>query len=241
MDESFEDAGLDSLSLISLARRLSAKVNRVVSVADLSEFSSPRKLLDSFAGRPQAEIARPKAVCLHGYRSNSDAMAFQCGPLVSAVGSVDWVFVNSPRAGENTGAAPGIRLAEAREWWGKVGGDYETGWMAPHFGGLEQTLAEVKRLNPVGAIGFSQGGGVAALLDCAWRALYSPVPGASMMKRETPCFLSYDDEEEFRDMCREVGEYFPNKEVRLHKAGHDVPRDSEAVRAFAAFVSSHLR
>eukprot|EP00931_Biecheleriopsis_adriatica_P072874 TRINITY_DN47262_c0_g1_i1.p1 TRINITY_DN47262_c0_g1~~TRINITY_DN47262_c0_g1_i1.p1 ORF type:complete len:2707 (-),score=546.64 TRINITY_DN47262_c0_g1_i1:209-8329(-) len=239
MDEKFEDAGLDSLNFISLARRLSSKVNKLVSVADLADHPTPRQLLESFSGKTQASPSRPRAVCLHGFRSNRDAMAYQMGPLVSAVGFVEWVFLNSPRAASGP-PAPNIPQNEAREWWGQEGGSYEKGWMAPHFQGLQETLMEAQRLAPVGAVGFSQGGGVAALLNCAWVALFSPVVAQDMKSRQTPCFLSYDPAEEYVEQCKEVGSYFLQKETHTHGVGHDLPRDAAFIQLFVTFIASQV-
>eukprot|EP00971_Amphidinium_carterae_P201182 3992335-Amphidinium_carterae.1 len=76
MDQSFEDAGLDSLSLISLARRLTAKMGRSVSVVDIYDNPTPRCLLIALTGSaqaPQLTLQRPKVLCLHGFRSNKDS------------------------------------------------------------------------------------------------------------------------------------------------------------------------
>ncbi|CAE7031249.1 ppsC, partial [Symbiodinium natans] len=114
LDMSFEDAGLDSLSLISLSRRLTSKINKAVSVANLSDHPTPRRLLEFLGGRPQSEIGRPKVLCAHGFRSNADAMAASMGPLISRVGFVEWLFISSPRAASGP-AAPGIVQAGSAE------------------------------------------------------------------------------------------------------------------------------
>eukprot|EP00438_Fugacium_kawagutii_P007839 Skav212618 [mRNA] locus=scaffold2176:313050:315973:- [translate_table: standard] len=66
------------------------------------------------------QLARQKAVCLHGFRSNGDALAAQMGALIS--------------------------------------------WQR-NYDAVSATLPSVRAVNAVGAVGFSQGGAVAALLD----------------------------------------------------------------------------
>jgi len=239
MEETFERAGFDSLMLISLARRLSAKVGKAISVADLYDHPTPQKLLDSFSGAPQPEIARAKAVCLHGFRSNKDAIALQLAPFVSALGLVEWVFINSPRRASGP-ADPKIPVAEAFEWWGQQDGPYETGWMAPHFDGLEETLPLIKKLAPVGAVGFSQGAAVAALLECSWLALFSAVVPPGLQSRSVPSFHCFDPNEDFAGQCIDVGKYFSTKEVHNHDRGHTIPHEKLIIRHFADFVSKHL-
>lgn len=234
MDTTFEDAGLDSLSLISLARRLSSKVNKVITVADLSDNPTPRKLLQSFAGGPQSQLSRPKAVCLHGFRSNGDALAAQMGTLVSSLGVVEWIFLTSPRVGTGP-AAPNI--SDGREWWGA--GDFETGWQR-NYDAISATLPSVRAVNAVGAVGFSQGGAVAALLDCSWRVLFSPVKVPGLRPQSSPCLLTYDKSEEYVEECKQVGDFFKAKQVYTHDKGHDVPRDASFAKTFQEFVSAQL-
>jgi len=234
LDTTFEDAGLDSLSLISLARRLSSKVGKVITVADLTDNPTPRRLLQSFSGGPQPQLLRPKAVCLHGFRSNGDALAAQMGPLVSALGSLEWIFVTSPRLGTGP-AAP--HISDGREWWGD--GDFETGWQR-NYEAINATLPNVRAINAVGAVGFSQGGAVAALLDCSWRVLFSPVKVPGLRLQVSPCLLTYDCNEEYVEECKEVGEFFKAKQVYIHDKGHDVPRDASFTKIFQEFVSAQL-
>ncbi|CAK0892769.1 unnamed protein product [Prorocentrum cordatum] len=238
MDAAFESTGLDSLSLISLARRLSAKAGRGVSVADLYDHPTPQLLLDSLTGSPQAPLVRPKALCLHGFRSNRDAFAAAAAPYVSAAaGLVEWIFVNSPRRA--TGPAdPKVPIEEAYEWWGQCGGSFETGWMGPAFDGIDETLPMVKRMAPVGVVGFSQGAAVASLVDCAWVALFSAVVPPGLHDRATPSFHCYDPAEEYAEQMEEVAVRFSSKEVCTHHAGHSIPKDDELVRRFAAFVTA---
>jgi aryl carrier-like protein len=241
MDDTFETIGLDSLSLISLARRLSGKVGAMVSVADLYDNPTPRQLLDSFAGRPQPQVMRPKAVCLHGFRSNRDAMSLQVAPFVSAVGEVEWVFLNAPRKASGP-PDPKIPAAEAFEWWGQKDGPYETGWMAPYFDGLDSTLPLVKSMSPKGVLGFSQGGAVASLVEgCAWVALFSAVVAPNMQQSSVPSFHCFDLQEEFASQCVDVSRHYVGiKEVHNHSYGHNVPRDRDLVRSFAAFVAAQV-
>mmetsp|Transcript_65880 Transcript_65880/g.190015 ORF Transcript_65880/g.190015 Transcript_65880/m.190015 type:complete len:432 (+) Transcript_65880:671-1966(+) len=238
MDEAFEDAGLDSLSLISLARRLTAKVGKSVSVADLYDHPTPQQLLDSFIGRPQAQVSRPKALCLHGFRSNKDAMALQMAPFVSAAGMVEWLFINAPRQASGP-PDPKIPSSEGFEWWGQRGGAYETGWLAEpsQYDGFEETLPAIRALSPVGLVGFSQGGAMAAIADCAWTALFSAVEPRGLRHRDTPSFHCWDTAEEYCEQCVRVSTFFSKKEVHHHKEGHTVPRERALVAAFAAFVA----
>jgi len=241
MDMAFEDAGLDSLSLISLARRLSAKVGKSVSVADLYDNPSPQKLLDSFSGGPQRALARPKVLCIHGFRSNADAMAFQMAHITSALGGFEWVFITSPRPASGP-PAPKVLPEEAREWWGQPGGAYETGWLAStsQYEGLDTTLKSIDASGFLGVVGFSQGGGVAALLKSKWTVFFSAVlpPNLKKASNETPSFHSWDPNEDYVEQMIEVSEHFTNKQVVLHNEGHVVPRDSEVVRKVIDFINA---
>jgi len=239
MEETFERSGFDSLMLISFARRLSAKLGKAVSVADLYDHPTPQKLLESLTGGPRRELSRAKAVCLHGFRSNRDAVALQLAPFVSALGSVEWVFVNSPR-GASGPADPKIPEAEAFEWWGQRDGPFETGWMAPHFDGLGDTLPAIERLRPAGVVGFSQGAAVASLVECDWVALFSAVVPPGLQRRAVPSFHCFDAAEEFASQCVDVCESFGNKEVHNHSHGHSIPHEDDLIRRFVDFVSRQL-
>jgi len=236
LDMSFDDAGLDSLSLISLARRLTSKV-KAVSVANISDHPTPRRLLEFLTGHPQPELARPKVLCLHGFRSNGDAMAASMGSLTSRVGFVEFLFISSPRVASGP-SAPDIPQDEAREWWGQPGGSFETGWMAPHFNGFEACFAVLQGIKLAGAVGFSQGGGVAALLDCPWLILCSPVISPGLRTSSAKCLLTYDPTEEYVEQCLEVGEKFSNKQVHTHCQGHVIPSDPGFVNLFVELSSS---
>jgi aryl carrier-like protein len=237
MQQTFESAGLDSLALISLARRLSAKVGRTVSVVDLYDNPTPQKLLDSFSGGPQLQLARPKVVCLHGFRSNMDALALSLSPFVSAAGIFEWIFINAPRRASGPKDPQLGPDLEAFEWWGQRDGSFETGWMKPHFDGLEDTLPTVTALAPVGVVGFSQGAAVASLIGSAWLALFSAVVPPGMKERQTPSFHCYDPEEEFGSQCMEVANAFSEKEVHTHSRRHAIPQDAEIVRHFVDFAA----
>jgi len=240
MDQSFESVGLDSLALISLARRLSAKIGKAVSVVDLYDNPTPQQLLASLSGGPQAQLSLPKVVCLHGFRTNREIMSFACAHFVSAMGSVEWIFINAPRRASGP-TDPKIPLdMEAYEWWGQKDGCYETGWMAPHFDGLEDTLPVVRSLAPSGIVGFSQGAAVATLIECKWLALFSAVMPPGIKNRETPSFHSYDLAEDFAAQCAEVTSYFSNKELHTHGFGHTIPQDDVSTKAFVSFVAAHL-
>jgi NADPH:quinone reductase-like Zn-dependent oxidoreductase/aryl carrier-like protein len=236
VDQTFESVGLDSLALISLARRLSSKVGKTVSVVDLYDNPTPQQLLDALGGgSPQAELVRSKVVVLHGYRTNREIMNLTCAPYVSAVGSVQWLFVNSPRRARGRGHEKIPDEMEVYEWYGRESGDYGTGWMDPD--GLEETLPIVKALKPLGIVGFSQGGAIASLVESAWLATFSPVFPPGLKARDTPSFHAYDPNEEFVSHCLQVLDNFSNKEVYTHNEGHNVPQDANIVRAFAAWVA----
>jgi len=237
MDASFESAGLDSLMLISLARRLSAKVGRAVSVADLYDHPTPQRLLESFTGGPKPQLTRAKALCLHGFRSNKEAMALHMAPFISAMGAVEWLFVNASRRASGP-AAPKIPTSEAYEWWGQQDGPYETGWMAPHFSGLKETLPLVDGLAPVGVVGFSQGAAVAAIARCAWVVLFSAVVPPGLQRRPAPSFHCFDPAEDFASQCVDVASHFSNKEVHHHGSGHSIPKDEALVKRFAEFITA---
>mmetsp|Transcript_16138 Transcript_16138/g.56290 ORF Transcript_16138/g.56290 Transcript_16138/m.56290 type:complete len:2677 (-) Transcript_16138:165-8195(-) len=241
MDATFESAGLDSLSLISLARRLSAKTGKSVSVADLYDNPTPQRLLDAFGGRPQPQLLRPKALCLHGFRSNKDAMAMQMAHMVSAFGSVEWVFVNASRRASGP-AATKIPQGEAVEWWGQREGSFETGWLesASQYDGLDETLPLISAMNPVGIVGFSQGGGVAALLEARWLVFFSAVRPRGLRRRDVPSLHCWDPTEDYVEQFVEVSEHFTNKEVLSHSEGHTVPHDPSVVAKFVSFVSANM-
>jgi len=238
MEQTFEDAGFDSLMLISFARRLSAKVGKSVSVADIFDHPTPEQLLNSLGvGAPRPQLLLPKAVCLHGFRSNKDAMAAQMAPFISSVGCVEWIFVNAPR-GATGPSAPKVPSNEAFEWWGQRDGSFETGWMAPHYDGLTEALPLVNALSPIGVVGFSQGAAIAGLIRSAWVVLFSAVEPPGMQPRSEPSFHSFDPAEDFASQCKDVSSYFSNKVVHSHNHGHTIPRDEGLVRSFASFVVS---
>ena len=78
--------------------------------------------------------------------------------------------------------------------------------------------------------------GIAALLDCAWLALFSAVLPPKVDRRETPSFHVWDPEEEYVSQCKDMSGYFLNKEVHEHREGHIVPNKQEIVRKLAAFA-----
>lgn len=242
MDATFESAGLDSLSLISLARRLSAKTGKGVSVADLYDNPTPHQLLLSFGGRPQPQLTRPKVLCLHGFRANKDAMNLQMAHLLSAFGSVEWVFMSAPRRASGP-SAPGIPKDEAFEWWGQEGGDFQTGWLeaTSRYAGIDETLRSVEAMKPMGVVGFSQGGGIAALLDASWIVLFSAVTPRGLARRDVPSLHCWDPQEDYVEQMIEVSEHFTNKEIVHHNEGHTVPRAQVVVDKFVVFATAHTR
>jgi len=237
MNQTFESVGLDSLSLISLARRLTSKIGRTVSVLDLYDHPTPQRLLDSLVGDPQKQLVRAKVVCLHGFRTNKDIMSLQCAQFVSAVGFIEWIFVNSPRHASGPTDPKIPSEVETFEWWGEQDGPYETGWMSPHFGGLSDTLSWVDALKPVGVVGFSQGAAVAALAECAWVALFSAVMPPGLGERTAASFHAFDKQEDIASQCLEVADRFSDKVVHHHSSGHNIPDDPAIIQGFAEFAS----
>merc|ERR1712137_1391414 len=111
--------------------------------------------------------------------------------------------------------------------------------MSPHYTGLEHTLQAIRDLRPVGLVGFSQGAAMAALVECDWVALFSPVKAPGLNQRFIPSFHCYDPNEEFASQCVDVFDLFTDKEVHTHCAGHTIPSDKALVACFAAFVSKN--
>jgi len=237
MDQTFESDGLDYLALISLARRLTAKVGKTVSVVDLYDHPTPQQLLNALSGGPQRHIVRSKVVALHGYRTNRDIMNLRCGPYVSAVGTVDWIFINAPRAARGAPEPEIPEDMECFEWYGQDGGHHSRGWLAEYSDGLEETLPAVTALSPLGIVGFSQGGAVAALVDCPWVALFSAMIPPGMKARSTPSWHTWDKNEAWVAQCIEVADHFSNKEVHFHSEDHNVPQSEDIVQAFAEWVA----
>eukprot|EP00971_Amphidinium_carterae_P201183 3992335-Amphidinium_carterae.2 len=57
----------------------------------------------------------------------------------------EWIFVNSPQRA--TGPAdPRIEQTDAYEWYGEVGGAFETAWQAQHSAGYEESLTVLRRV-----------------------------------------------------------------------------------------------
>ena len=123
-DESLEGVGLDSLSLITFAQRLGARCGRPVSVEELQAADSITAVLTAFArsgaddaraaaaaaaaeaapptaaaAAAEAAAARPRVLCLHGFRSNREMLGVQLAPyLARHRGDFDFVFADAPRA-----------------------------------------------------------------------------------------------------------------------------------------------
>eukprot|EP00811_Abedinium_folium_P032744 NODE_5764_length_1737_cov_5.722360.p1 GENE.NODE_5764_length_1737_cov_5.722360~~NODE_5764_length_1737_cov_5.722360.p1 ORF type:complete len:391 (+),score=41.89 NODE_5764_length_1737_cov_5.722360:152-1324(+) len=249
LNQTFESAGLDSLSLISLARRVSSKLGRAVSVVDLYDHPSAEKLLLALGGgsKPKASLQLLRVVALHGFRSNREALQLSLAPYVSATSAMlDWIFLAAPRLASGP-SDPSIPQAEAREWWGAAGASFETGWMIPACNGLEASLSAIQEATAgiAGLLGFSQGGAAAVLAagdraNTPWLALFSPVvpPGlAAARALSVPSFHSYDLKEEFAEQCIEVSSSFKEAELHMHSGGHVVPQDERIIEKFVDFVS----
>ena len=136
-DESLEGVGLDSLSLITFAQRLGARCGRPVSVEELQAADSISAVLASFArggaeearaaaaaaaaptaagAAAEAAAARPRVLCLHGFRSNRDMLSLQLAPyLARHRGAYDFVFADAPRPATGDpeeGIPPEVRTYE---------------------------------------------------------------------------------------------------------------------------------
>ena len=103
---SFDDFGLDSLLLITLAQRVSTKLGRRIAVSTLQQHDSVASLLEALVTpRSVGQAARPKqrrVLCLHGFRSSADLMRIQMAPLINSLDdtlsrSCDFVFVDAQR------------------------------------------------------------------------------------------------------------------------------------------------
>lgn len=129
------------------------------------------------------------------------------------MGGVEWIFLSSPRLGSGPSAP---LISEGREWWGS--GDFETGWRR-NYEALQATLPAAQAIEAVGAVGFSQGGAVAALLNVAWRVLFSPVRPPQLRTQQGPCLLTYDPQEEYVQECRWAVESFGRFEIWRRRSG----------------------
>lgn len=244
MDDAFEDAGLDSLSLISLARRLSTKIGKAVSVSDVMANSTPQRLLAALSGGPVVAPTRPRVVCLHGWRANAAAMEHGMSPYSSAVGVVEWVFMTAPR--RSTGPQdPSVPSSmDTYEWWGQRGGSFEKGWMMPHTEGFEESEVALEDVGAIGVVGFSQGGAAATLVSAAWAAFFSAVepPIYPRVKSDQATFHTYDLLEEHVQQSMRVESHYDRSrsETYHHSEGHTIPRDPNIVAAFAHFVVGQL-
>lgn len=60
-------------------------------IPSYQQLSRRRRVTLSSSLYPRPQLTRPKAVCLHGFRSNGDALAAQMGPLISGPGRTEHV------------------------------------------------------------------------------------------------------------------------------------------------------
>ena len=232
----------------------------------------------SLAVAAAATRRRPRVLCVHGFRSSADLLRVQLAPLLFGGGgggggqfggdssdgganpalAFDWVFAEAPRPATGPGDAALGSLPSALplyEWWGVAGAPYATAWRSG-FGGFGASLRALADAGPYdGALGFSQGGGVASLVPARWVACFSAVTpppddeygggggegigGGSRAAR--PSFHCFDAAEEFAHEASEVAGRFEGAEIVHHGEGHAVPKADEAKRAFRAFLGARLR
>jgi acyl carrier protein len=271
-DAPLESYGLDSLMLITLASRLTARLGRRVTAEELEKLGTMRALQDAVrAGdKPTSSTAaatvevrtphgatgasagsrRQRILCIHGYRSSAEVMELQMRQYASALGdSAEFVFVEAPT--RSTGPQDPTIPDEVPtfEWYGVVGGSYEKGWLhEPQPEVLDEGLRAINAQGPYdGAIGFSQGGAIASMIDARWAVLFStitPPPGRTR-KWGRPTLHVFDQAEEYVLLCDEMAaqarETAPDAtEVANHKAGHNVPQDTASVEAVVRFCRAQL-
>ena len=270
-DAPLESYGLDSLMLITLASRLTARLGRRVTAEELEKLGTMRALQDAVraddkststaaataevrtphgATGARAGSRRPRILCIHGYRSSAEVMELQMRQYVSALGDVaDFVFVEAPT--RSTGPQDPTIPDEVPtfEWYGVVGGSYEEGWLhEPQPEVLDEGLRAIAAQGPYdGAIGFSQGGAIASMIDARWAVLFSTItpPPDRTRKWGRPTLHVFDQAEEYVLLCDEMAAQATKAapeatEVTNHKAGHNVPQDAASVEAVVSFCRAQL-
>ena len=230
-DAPLESYGVDSLMLITLASRMSARLGRRITSEELEKLGTMRALQDAVrAGDQSASTAtasaevrsahgatgasaflsrRPRILCIHGYRSSAEIMELQMHPYVSALGDeVDFVFAQAPT--RSTGPPDPTIPDELPtfEWYGVVGGSYDEGWLhEPQPQVLDEGLRAIAAQTPYeGVIGFSQGGAVASMVDAHWAVFFSTItpPPGRVRKWGRPTLHVFDRAEEYVPLCEEM-------------------------------------
>ena len=268
----FEEVGIDSLLMITLARRISTRTGNLLAAEMLTEIDSVasvrQRLRDArgLSARPspppppaQAAAAavpsalapaRPRVLCLHGFRDSAAVLKAQLAPLLTAFGnSFEFVFVDAPAPASGPMAPGAPEGVPGYEWWGVPGGPFESAWTGG-FERAEPALAALEARGPYdGAIGFSQGAAVAAMLDVRWLVCFSavappprapsagdgaPRPWRPRRDGRQPSFHCYDLSEEVAAQCEHVQRAFEREPVAVHHSeGHRIPK--------AASVAARLR
>lgn len=235
-----ESYGIDSLAMISLARRITLQSGRPVSVTDLFEHRTLAALLRALGGSVPRHVARRKVLCLHGFRSNKEMLQLQLVPFARAAPEFEFLFVNAARPA--TGPSdPRIPPSVATfEWWGVKDTPYELAWQSGFEGFAETVSALSQRVD--GVVGFSQGAAMATLVKANWAAFFSAVvpPQEKRLSDEPPMarssFHCYDEQEEVAEQCAQVAEMFTDASVVYHNEGHVVPKDAVIVKRFREFL-----
>ena len=268
MDVPFADHGLDSLLLITLASRISAQLTRKVSADDLERLGTLRALQEELKcdvstrsqpleiaadgqlppANPSVHVARPRILCLHGFRSCGEVLRVQLRWLLSAFhDAAEFIFADAQTL--STGAQdPTIPDSVATYEWYGVPGDFASGWKSEaDLRALNAAVDALQANGPYdGVIGFSQGSFVATCVDARWAILFSAItapPGREMKRSTRPTLHAFDEREAFAHMCRQVvcDAAPPGATQTLtHSAGHQVPHDPPNVQAVVEFVRQHL-
>lgn len=225
--------GLDSLMLITLASRLTARLGRRITAEEIETLGTMRALQDALRGDEgaraqtgkmslssgrrmanepngaQAVARRPQILCIHGYRSSAEVMELQMRPYVSAIGTdADFVFAQAHT--RSTGPQDPTIPDEVPtfEWYGVVGGSYEEGWLRePQKDVLDTGLDAIAAQGAFdGVIGFSQGGAIASLVDARWGVFFSTItpPPERTCKWGRPTLHIFDKAEEYVQLCEEM-------------------------------------
>ena len=194
--------------------------------------------------------AKPRVLCLHGFRSNADMLRVQLAPYLGS-GTADdlhsrfeFVFAEAPRAatGANEpGVPPELRT---HEWWGEPNVPYDEAWKRG-YDGFDQALAQLIAQGPYdGALGFSQGAAVSALVPSRWYVGFSavePPPGHEAPARASGRTLHvFDPAEDHAAQCLALRARFAAPETCAHAAKHTLPSEPAAITHFRRFLRERL-
>uniref|UniRef100_A0A7S2JMB0 Carrier domain-containing protein n=1 Tax=Haptolina brevifila TaxID=156173 RepID=A0A7S2JMB0_9EUKA len=256
---SFDDYGLDSLLLINLAQRISTKLGRRLAVSSIQQHDNVANLLEALApslSTPPVNQKQLRVLCLHGFRASADLMRIQMAPLLGAIPEVlakrcTFVFVDAQRPSTGPameGIPPEIPTFE---WWGEPG-PYDETWKRG-FDGFGAALHDLMADGPYdGIIGFSQGGAVASLIPARWVMLFSTItpptpaeleavgaPKLDMLYQQRS-FHTFDEEEEYAALCKDMVSRFNETTTVLHTEGHAVPKTDATLSQARMFLEERL-